>query len=192
VVGCAEHQALARELAERSITLVNNDANLLPLKLATDAKILVVAPTLEDLTPADTSSYVKHTLAESIRELHPAVEEIITAHRPDSAEIGAVASKAEAFDLLIVGTIAAHMQPSQAELVKRLSQTGKPLIAVAMRTPYDILAYPDVTTYVCTYGILEPSMRALGRVLFGALPCTGSLPVSISDQYPRGHGVVLE
>jgi beta-N-acetylhexosaminidase len=103
-----------------------------------------------------------------------------------------VVSKVEAYDLVIIGTIAAHMQPGQAELVNRLNQTGKPLIAVAMRTPYDILAYPDVKTYLCTYGILEPSMQALARVLFGKRPCTGSLPVSISEQYPRGHGVVLE
>ena len=33
VVGCAEHQALAAELAARSVTLVRDDAGLLPLRL---------------------------------------------------------------------------------------------------------------------------------------------------------------
>ena len=58
VVGCAEHQALAAELARRSITLVRNDDRLLPLKPAADARIAVVQSMPADLTPADTSSTV--------------------------------------------------------------------------------------------------------------------------------------
>ena len=42
VVGCADHQALAAELARRSMTLVRNDDRLLPLKPGADARIAVV------------------------------------------------------------------------------------------------------------------------------------------------------
>ncbi len=38
VVGCTEHQALAAELAARSVTLVRDDAGLLPLRLGADAR----------------------------------------------------------------------------------------------------------------------------------------------------------
>ena len=58
VVGSAAHEALAREVAERSVTLVRDDAGLLPLRLSADARVVVVQPAPRDLTPADTSSYV--------------------------------------------------------------------------------------------------------------------------------------
>jgi beta-glucosidase-like glycosyl hydrolase len=43
VVACSEHQALAAELARRSMTLVRNDDRLLPLKPPADARIAVVS-----------------------------------------------------------------------------------------------------------------------------------------------------
>ena len=56
VVGCADHRALAAELAERSVTLVRDDAGLLPLAPGADDRILAVMPAPRDLTPADTSA----------------------------------------------------------------------------------------------------------------------------------------
>ena len=71
VVGSAEHRALARELAARSLTLVRDDAGLLPLRLGPEARILAVMPEPRDLTPADTSSYVPPALADALRAHHP-------------------------------------------------------------------------------------------------------------------------
>ena len=72
VVGCAEHVALARELAERSITLVRNDDGHLPLRLGSDARVAVVQSAPARLTPADTSERVPPTLAAAIRRRIPA------------------------------------------------------------------------------------------------------------------------
>ena len=55
VVGSAEHAALARELARRSVTQIRDEAGLLPLRPSSSARLLVLAPTPTDLTPADTS-----------------------------------------------------------------------------------------------------------------------------------------
>src|SRR5262245_45600763 len=55
VVGGREHRALAREVAEQSVTLVRDTAGRLPVRLAAEDRIAVVVPRPEDLTPADTS-----------------------------------------------------------------------------------------------------------------------------------------
>ncbi|MGB7859041.1 MAG: glycoside hydrolase family 3 protein, partial [Acidimicrobiia bacterium] len=81
--------------------------------------------------------------------------------------------------------------PGQADLVKRLLATRTPTVVVAMRTPYDLASYPTAGTYVCSYGILEPSVDALVRALFGE-PMTGRLPVAVPDLYPVGHGIVAQ
>ena len=66
---------------------------------------------------------------------------------------------------------------------------GQPTVTVALRTPWDLLAYPSARTHVCSYGILPPSMEALAAALFGEAPFAGRLPVEIAGLYPRGHGL---
>lgn len=189
VVGNAGHRALAGEIAGRSITLVRDEAQRLPLRLAPEARLALVLPQPEDLTPADTSSYVAPTLADAMRRYHPQVDEFVTAHRPTSEEIAAVRERLQSYDLVIAGTISAHLNPEQAALVNALLEAEVPLIVVALRTPYDLAAFPGVQTFVCTYSILEPSMVALAKALWGQAPFRGHLPASIPDMYRLGHGI---
>ena len=93
VVGCDEHQALAAELARRSITLVRNDDRLLPLKPAADARIAVVQSMPADLTPADTSSTVPPTLASALRRRLAGVEEILLPAVPGEADIAGLGER---------------------------------------------------------------------------------------------------
>jgi beta-N-acetylhexosaminidase len=183
VVGCVEHSALARELAERSLTLLR-DHGLLPLRLPPDARVAAIMPMPRDLTPADTSSYVKPGLATALRAHHPNVDEHVTAHPPTPAEIAGLRARAGDYDLLVVGTIAATAGSPQAELVEALAATGRPLVTVALRTPWDLAAYPRVTTNVCTYSIQADAMDALAAALFGRAPgeqpFPGRLPVAVA------------
>lgn len=66
---------------------------------------------------------------------------------------------------------------------------GKPVIIMAMRLPYDLAAFPQASTFVCTYGILEPSIRAAARVLFGVGEMKGRLTVSIPELYEAGYSL---
>ena len=190
VVGCGDHQALAAELARRSITLVRDDERLLPLKPAADARIAVVQSMPANLTPADTSSTVTPTLAAALRRRLPGVEEILLPAAPGKADIAGLGDRLATFELVLVGTFSAHLQPAQATLAEAVLATGKPTVTVALRTPWDLLAYPSARTHICSYGILPPSMEALAAALLGESPFVGRLPVDIAGLYPRGHGLV--
>lgn len=185
VIGCREHLQLAQEVARKSITLVLDTAQLLPLRVGPDEKIAVVIPRPQDLTPADTSSYVKPVLAEALRRYHPRVDEFSFAMSPAAEEIGALCERLAKYDVLILGTINATAHPTQAELVKKLIKQGARVITVALRMPYDLAAYPEASTYVCTYSILPPAMEALAEALFGRIPFTGKLPVTIPSKANR-------
>lgn len=179
VLQCAEHMKVADEIAERSVTLVRDRARLLPIRLASDKNIAVVVPVPQNLTPADTSSYVLPKLADSIRTYHPRVDEIRIPFAPGEQERGAALQKLQDYDLIVIGTINAYARPEQAEFVCAALQTGKPVIVVAMRLPYDLMAFPRAATFVCTYSILEPSMQAAAKALFGLSVMRGHLPVTI-------------
>jgi len=190
VVGCPAHGRLASETAERSVTLVRDDAGLLPLRLSAEDRVAVIVPGSVDLTPADTSSYVSCDLAKVMRGYPPSVEEFLIPHAPSDADIAALRRQAAAYDMIIVGTTNALVEPGQAALVDALMGTGVPMVAVGLRLPYDLAAYPDAPTYVCTYGILTPSMEALAGALWADGPFQGRLPVSIPGLYAVGHGVL--
>jgi len=191
-VGCAAHQAVADEIAGRSITLVRDNANLLPLRLNTEQRIAVIVPKPVDLTPADTSSYVTPGLGATLRQYHPNVDEHLISYAPETDEIANLLEPLREYDMLIVGTLNAYASPSQAEFVRQALKLGIPSVVVALRLPYDLTAFPEAETYVCTYSILEPSMRALVKTLFGEIMFEGKLPVSIPGLYSVGYGKTVE
>ena len=101
---------------------------------------------------------------------------------PDSTGNAGAALRAAMYaerPLQLVGTINAYTQPGQAELVRHLLGKGIPLIIIALRLPYDLAAFPEAPTYLCTYSIQEPSMQAAARALFGQAGMNGLLPVTI-------------
>ena len=188
VVGCDEHQALAAELAARSITLVRNDSRLLPLRPSDRWRIAVIQPRPTNMTPADTSAKVPPLLADAMKRRHAPTDSFVVEHSPSDSEIGNLASRLGEYDLIVLGTTGANLVPAQAALANALLGLDKPTVNVALRTPWDIAAFPSATTYVCSYGILPPTIEALAAALFGEVPFTGHLPVEIPGLYERGHG----
>lgn len=187
LVGCALHQAVAAEIAECSITLVRNQAGLLPLRLTPGQRMAVVIPKPVDLTPADTSSYVTPGLHAALRGYHPNVDPFVISYAPAEGEIVGLLERLREYDILILGTLNAYASPSQAEFVRQALKLGLPVVVVALRLPYDLAMFPAAQTYVCTYGILEPSMKALAKALFGQIRFQGRLPVSIPGLYAVGY-----
>ena len=188
-VGRADHLALSREVAARSVTLVRNDDGLLPLRLEPGTRILAVMPRPADLTPADTSSTVAPGLAPAIRAAHDGVDELVIDREPDEATIAAVRDRAAAAGVVVVGTIAAAAGSAQARLVEALLAAGPPVVTVALRTPWDLLAYPGSRTHLCTYSVLPDPLAALAAVLTGGAAPAGRLPVAIGDLHLVGDGL---
>jgi beta-N-acetylhexosaminidase len=151
---------------------------VLPLRPAAGTNVLAVMPRPRALTPADTSGSVDPGLASALRERLANVDEIVTAQPPTDEEIAAVRERALAADVVVVGTISASSDPAQVRLVEALLATGRPVVTCALRTPWDLDAYPTARTHVVTYGILPPSLEALAAALTGAIPFAGRLPVA--------------
>ncbi len=183
------HRDLARRAARAAITLVRDDAGLLPLRPAAGAKVLVITPRPRELTPADSSEDEALALADAVRHHHRDVVDLRVPAQPTGDDIAAARAAAREADLVVVATLASNVQPSQAEMVDAVLGTGTPTVAVAMRTPYDLADYPAAPTYLCSYAIVPASVGAVADALFGREPISGRLPVDIPGLYPRGHGL---
>jgi beta-N-acetylhexosaminidase len=181
VVGSAEHQAVAQKIADASITLVRDTDARLPLRLAPQIRIAVITIRPINLTPADTSLGVTIKLAHAITQRHAQTMALELDYQANEGQMRDVLAATANADVVIIGTQAADRDPTQAALVRALHEAGKALIVVALRTPYDLTAFPMITTYLCAYGIRDVTTEAIARVLFGEIPARGELPCQLPN-----------
>ncbi|MEV4260935.1 glycoside hydrolase family 3 N-terminal domain-containing protein [Kribbella sp. NPDC049584] len=189
IVGTPANYAEAQRIANRSTTLLRDDAALLPLSPA-PRTILVTG-----YSPANLAAALQSRGATAV------VKD--TGTTPTDAKIAdAVATVA---DLTVVLTNKAwdtdvtDKQAKQQKLVNALLATGRPVIVVPVRDPYDVAYFDPAPTTLVTYGSTAPSMEALAKVLYGEIAPTGKLPVAIPTKadptevlYPFGHGLTFD
>ncbi|MEO3872778.1 glycoside hydrolase family 3 protein [Nonomuraea sp. B12E4] len=190
-VGTRAHEALARTVAEHSVTLVRNDNGVLPLR-NTRQRVLVTG--YRNVTPPSVKIPPAERLARAISDLGATTELFETGTAPGAATIDAAVARADSSDAVVVTTVNAAGSAAQRNLVNALLATGKPVAVVAARNPYDIAGLPGASTYLATYSWEKPAMEATARVLFGLAKPKGKLPVTIpaadgSVLYPYGHSL---
>ncbi|MFD0690065.1 glycoside hydrolase family 3 protein [Actinomadura fibrosa] len=193
VVGTPAHLAAAQRAADRTTTLVRNDAGVLPLRPG--ARNVLVTGWGVTTTATLAAEIAKRGATTTVRE---------TGLSPAQARIDQAVAAAREQDLVVAVTNRAwdvqteppHQGPGQANLVKALVATGKPVVVIAARDPYDIAYFTEARTYLATYSYTAEALRSAVKVLFGELNPRGRLPVAIpaSDEpgtalYPFGHGL---
>lgn len=95
------------------------------------------------------------------------------------ASVRAARQFAERSDLLLLATRNAARDPAQAATVRELLALGKPTAVLALRSPYDLLAFPAAPCYMASYGDQSCSLEAAVDVLFGDFTPAGQLPVRL-------------
>jgi beta-N-acetylhexosaminidase len=185
VVGTPDHLAAADAITNRTATLVKNDDSALPMAVE-GTKVMVTGYGVT----------TKQTLADALtaRGAQVTVEE--TGSNPSNATINRAVAAAADQDSVVVTTMKAWSTPQQQKLVEHLLATGKEVIVVAVRDPYDIAYFDDAPTYVATYSYSPVAIEALARVLTGEVKPSGKLPVDIpvagapdTVLYPFGFGL---
>ena len=76
-------------------------------------------------------------------------------------------------------------------VVDSLTKLGKPMVLVAMGSPYVIGAFQNAGTVVCTYSDCEVSTEAVVEALFGEISTSGKIPVTIPNSFEYGSGIDL-
>ncbi|MGA6165664.1 glycoside hydrolase family 3 protein [Amycolatopsis magusensis] len=183
-VGTPQHLADVQALTDRTTTVLRNDANLLPLQHP--GKVLVTG-----WNRPDYPGYGAEPVAALAKAL--GATGLSTGTSPNADTVAKAVQAANAADTVIVLTSGLRTSANQANLVKSLLATGKPVIAVGVQEPYDP-GYADVPTWAVTYDWREVTMNSLAKVLKGEVAPQGKLPVDIPAAdgqvlFPFGHGL---
>jgi beta-N-acetylhexosaminidase len=196
IVGGKETLDLADEIAEHAITLVRNDARLLPLNLSPEATIFNLAITNGDDRLIVTQPFVA-TLARSGRK----VVTLVLDDRSPEAEVQKALDLAGHADL-VIASLYGRVRTGQARSVglpepgaqalQTLIDRKAPVIGISFGNPYLLSSFPKLQTYLVAYGDMPSLQEAAAEALLGRSDITGRLPISLPGLYPRGTGIQLK
>ncbi|MFJ9706873.1 glycoside hydrolase family 3 protein [Streptomyces sp. NPDC101234] len=194
VVGTAQHLAAADRIAERTTTLLVNEGGLLPLSRRTHGKVLVVGA--DPASPSGTTGPPTGVLAAALTELGFSASALSTGTEPSAEAVDKAVAAARGVDAVVVGTYNVTAGSGQQRLVEQLLATGRPVVAVAVRNPYDVAQLPAVKAFLASYSWTDVELRAAARVIAGRVAPRGKLPVPVQRAdvpaqvlYPIGHGL---
>ncbi|MFC8565139.1 glycoside hydrolase family 3 protein [Streptomyces sp. NPDC057245] len=193
-VGTRAHLAAADRIAERTTTLLVNEGHLLPLSRREHRRLLVVGA--DPASPSGTTGPPTGVLANALAELGFTATALSTGTAPSAAVVERAVAAAGDADAVVVATYDVTADSGQRTLVARLLETGKPVVAVAVRNPYDVAQLPGVPAVLAAYSWTDVEVRAAARVIAGRVRPRGKLPVPVvaADDpntvlYPLGHGL---
>ncbi|MEU0741839.1 glycoside hydrolase family 3 protein [Streptomyces sp. NPDC006134] len=193
-VGTRAHLAAADRIAERTTTLLVNEGGLLPLSRRRTPKLLVVGA--DPASPSGTTGPPTGVLAGALTELGFTATALSTGTAPSAATVARAVAAAREADAVVVGTYNVTATSAQKTLVRELLATGRPVVAVAVRNPYDVAQLPGVPAFLAAYSWTDVELRAAARVIAGRAAPRGRLPVPVmrADDpaavlYPVGHGL---
>jgi len=191
-VGRPEDVARADSIARRAVTLVRDRGALLPLRIEEPLRILHLVLS-SDWTNAAISGIPERELAGrgldvETRRFGPALPEA-AAREILAAAAGFTHVVVSAFVRVTSSKGTAALDASHAALLEELATQGVPLVVISYGNPYLLEQFPDVGTYLCTFGWEASSQRAAISALVGESAITGKLPVTIPGLHPLGAGL---
>jgi beta-N-acetylhexosaminidase len=190
-VGLRAHSAVAREIAERSITLVRDERALVPLA-PTSRRILSITYA----RPADLVA--GRAFDSALRSEGARVTSVRVDERSSAAELRAIRELVALADVVVTSAYVAPVIDGESEvrtsggfaaLMQELAGEGVPLVAVSFGSPYILSTMPSVPAYMLAWGGAEVSQQAAARALLGRAAITGTLPVSLPPHHAIGAGI---
>ncbi len=191
IVNAPESAAVAQQIADKSVTLLRNEDNFLPL--ARDASTAYFI-----LTEAHATVEGQAFLTELRKRAPLANVQLLNASMMDADLETAVqrAAPASRYVVAAFASVAAYrgntgLGGGFPAMISNLIGTKKPVMLVSLGTPYLLRAFTGVSGYMTTYSTVPTSEIAAVKALFGEIPIAGKLPVTIPDLAKYGDGISL-
>ncbi len=183
-------QALDAEIARRSLTLVREQPDALPLQKSTKLLSLVVADEATKNGPAG-------PLGAEIKARVSSYRTVTLDTRSTPEETRAAVEAAKEADVILVslfvrtrsGLGRITVPEAGRTAIPQLLALGKPVVVVSFGSPYLLRDFPDLKTYLCAWGGQDIAQVAAAQALFGESAIGGRLPITIPGLANRGDGI---
>ena len=199
VVGTRAHRRVAREVSERSITLIRDDRHDVPLRTSRDGSLLYLS--VLDYPSGWGIGAPSRIVIPELRDRWAEVTAVELSDQSTPADAELVRRMAERYDAVVAGIfvrassfsgrmdLAAHVVALLEELAAEAADRGQPFVTLFFGNPYPAAALPALPAALLTYDYRGISEETAVRALAGEIPIRGRLPVTLADDLPRGHGL---
>lgn len=187
---------LADDIAQDAITLVRNDAKLLPLKLTPSTRVFNLA-----ITNGDDRAVIAQPFTGAMSRGGIKMDTVVLDDRSSDAEVAKTIEKAVRADVVIVSMYGrvrtgqarsvALPDPGTQALNELITRNAK-LVGISFGNPYILMSFPKLQTYVVAYGDMPSLQEESAQALLGKTDFKGRLPISLPGLYPRGTGIQLK
>jgi beta-N-acetylhexosaminidase len=187
---------LADEIAEHAITVVRNEAKLLPLNYKAGAKVFNLA-----ITNGDDRAWITQPFVSAMGRGGVKFETVVLDDRSSDDEVAKAVEKAGQASVVFV-SMYGRVRSGQARSValpdpgtkalNELIERKTSLVGISFGNPYILLGFPKLQTYLVAYGDMPSLQQATARALLGQIEVNGRLPISLPGLYPRGAGMEMK
>ncbi|MDH7511542.1 MAG: glycoside hydrolase family 3 N-terminal domain-containing protein [Clostridiales bacterium] len=194
-VATKPHLDLAATAFEKSVTLVKNEADVLPLGPENLKKKMAVFSLSSDAN----DYYAGSTFVREMEKRRPGVLSAYADAFTGQEYVLGAKEKAKGAEIIIFALFSSlrtakgsvDLVPQHIELVKEFAACPARVIVISFGSPYFLRHFPDVDAYICLYRNTAQAQETAARALFGEIKVQGRLPVSILGLYPAGHGIEI-
>lgn len=177
-----------RQLIEKSLTVLKNQDNLLPLQQLDTLRIASVS--VESTSPTPFQQMLGN---------YTQVDHFNINSGTLDTTMARIREKLKNYNLLLVGVHLNNirpgarygLQPKTAALVAELAATGKAIVTV-FGNPYVLDKLPGIEkaqSIVMPYQLTTNTEELSAQLIFGAIGADGKLPVTVNQQYTYGMGI---
>ncbi len=193
-VGIPAHTDRAREVAERSLTLLRNERGILPLRGTRTANVLSLTYRRQNDLMGGRAFDAR------LRQTYPRLATRTLTRDTPASEYASLLRQARSTDLVVISlhvTAVAYAGsvaiPSElSSFVQELAAARIPHVVVSFGNPYLLREFPDAQGYLLAWSGSQESQRAAARSLFGEIPIRGRTPTRIPPNFEIGAGLRIE
>jgi beta-N-acetylhexosaminidase len=195
VLGTRRNAAVADEVSQRSITLVRDEKNLVPLKAARDAQVLYLS--VLDFPSNWRIAAPSRTFIPELRKRWPNVTSIELSDRTSPSELELVRAMASRYDAIVAsvfvraGSASGRMDlsPPLQRLLTEFGRGRRPLVTIFFGNPYVPMFMPDLPAVMLTYDFYDRAEASAVRALAGEAAIGGRLPIELPGYAKVGTGI---
>jgi beta-glucosidase-like glycosyl hydrolase len=198
-VGGRTNDAVARAISEKSITLIKDARNTVPLTVPATGRLLYLS--VLDYPSGWRIAAPSRAIIPELRSRWPNTEAVEVSDRTTPAELDLVRAMAENYDAIVAGVFVRASSSSGRldlappvikllqDLARRSERSAQPMVAAFFGNPYTPMFVPEIPAMLLTYDFSDYAEQSAVKAIAGEIPIAGKLPITLPGLFPLSHGL---
>ena len=197
LVGGRKNDAVSRAVSEKSITLVKDARNSVPLPTPRTGSVLYLS--VLDYPSGWRIAAPSRTVIPELKARWPNTEAVEISDRTTPAEIELVRAMADNYDAIVAGIfvraasgsgrldLASHVIRLLQDLSRGSERRSQPFVAAFFGNPYTPMFVQEIPAMLLTYDFSDYAEQSAVKAIAGEIPIVGKLPISLPGLFQIGH-----